>query len=286
MKQTFSNRRDWFLVALILSIFTLRPGFGDETEPAAGDRRDSIVLEAARNVAGYPVVEARVRQYVHLLGREWNGSGTYGQARIDNKLRLRYELRLPLGERSTHMRQINDGDYVWLHREWLDGPELTVIDLRRARLAVSDEPRIAARLDAVGGLFDLLHGIHEHFDFDDPREGTLDREPVWIVDGRWRSGVASSEASTEGPQCPQSVRLMLSRGTVLPLFPFRIEYTGDRSAPAASRAVAEAVERGVIMRIEFFEVRVRGTPDPRSFTFAAGDQAFRDVTDEFIASLR
>ncbi len=274
MKYIFSSLNGWQILLVMAALASVSAAQTADPQPT------SLVLEAARQVARYPTLEARVRQQVSLFGHDLNGHGTYQQARIQQKLRLRYELRLPLGDRSTHMQQINDGDYVWVHHELLDGPQLSVINLRRVRAAVESSPTQTERLEVVGGLAQLLYGLYDQFDFAPPREGSLGKEPVWILDGTWRSSGVGQGDVTSLAQIPQSVRLVLSRDQLLPLFPFRVEYAREEPQPDGTKA------RRVIMNVEFFEVRAGGTPDPRSFTFTAGDQAFHDATDEFIASLK
>jgi hypothetical protein len=254
-------------------------------EPVSNEGQD-LIRQAAEQMARHASLEARIRQRVNLFGRQLSGYGTYQQAWIDNTLRLRMEMKLPVGDRTTSLQQINDGDYLWIRRDILDQQRLSVVDLRKVRAAWEKQATRGDSALVVGGLSQLLFGLHERFEFSTPREATLGNEPVWIVEGTWRAepaGGTPKQAEKKDPAeaapsfLPAGAVAVLSRDELLPLFPFRVEYYRNATDQAGQK------KREVLLSIEFFEVRAGDDVDPRYFTYTAGDQEIVDETDAFLA---
>ena len=76
-----------------------------------------MIAQAAAKMGTYNALECRIRQRVRLFGQDLNGHGTYQQARIGDQLRLRLELKLPIGDETTDLQQINDGEHLWTRRQ-------------------------------------------------------------------------------------------------------------------------------------------------------------------------
>jgi hypothetical protein len=262
---------------------TLALGLVLITFPAPGraDDGQSLVATAAANMAAHTSLQARVRQRVSLYGRELSGHGTYQQARLGEHTRLRLELKLPVGDRATSLQQINDGDHLWTRRDSLQQQSVSVVDLRKVR-AAWQETQAAQPASAlvVGGIAQLLTGLNDSFTFNMPEEGMLGNEPIWIVEGTWKGPRAGEGSGQSLDHIPQHVTLMLSRDQLLPLFPFRVEYSRFLK-DAAGRTKKEP-----LLILEFFEVRAGGPVDPRYFTYTVGDQEIVDETDRFLDSMR
>jgi hypothetical protein len=239
-----------------------------------------MVAQAADKMAAHSSLQARVRQRVSLYGRQLSGHGTYQQARFTDGMRLRLELKLPVGDQTTSLQQINDGDYLWIRRDVLNQQRVSVVDLRKVRAAWEDKGVAPTSALVVGGISQLLLGLHESFVFAPPRESSLGNEPIWVVEGVWNkdraTGQGGAAPATNLAHIPDSVTLMLSRDELLPLFPFRVEYHRQSTAPAT------AGQRETMLSIEFFEVRSGGAVDARYFTYAAGDQNITDDTERFL----
>jgi len=247
--------------------------------PAADGQQ--MVAQAAEKMGTYNALECRIRQRVRLFGQELNGHGTYQQARIGEQLCLRLELKLPIGDQTTYLQQINDGEYLWIRHQGLDDQQLSVVDVRKVRTAWSERQGRADRALAIGGISQLLFGLNDQFEFKKPRPGKLGKEPVWILDGAWKGSRAAeqggdSSGSPGFPYLPHSVLVVLSRDEMLSLFPFRIEYFREAGEGAA------ADERETVMSIEFFEVGMLREVDARQFSYSAGDQEIVDLTEEFL----
>jgi hypothetical protein len=256
------------IAGLLLFASGVSATFAQEVPTLDGQQ---MIAHAAAQMGTYEALQCRIRQRVRLFGQELNGHGTYQQARIDGQLRLRLELKLPIGDQATHLQQINDGEYLWIRRAVLDDGRLSVIDVGRVREASTADPRRFQSALAIGGISQLLFGLHASFEFEKPRAGRLGKEPVWIVEGIWKDEAKAGEGGD--PQIPSSVLVVLSRDELLPLFPFRIEYYREQ----------ESADREAVMTLEFFEVGMLRNVDARNFTYSAGEQEIVDETDTYLS---
>jgi len=245
-------------------------------EPPSPDGQ-RMISQAAEKMGTYNALECRIRQRVQLFGQDLNGHGTYQQARIGDQLRLRLELKLPLGDQTTYLQQINDGEHLWTRHQGANNEQLSMVDLRKVRSAWNEKSARAERALAIGGISQLLFGLEDQFDFKPPRPGKLGKEPVWILDGTWKATGAGGQqvAPNDLPQLPQAVLVVLSRDEMLSLFPFRIEYFREQPTRDGS-------QRQTMMSIEFFEVGMLRNIDVRKFKYSAGDQEIVDETDAFL----
>ncbi len=257
------------------------------SDTGVGRRGGELVAEAAEILLEPITLQARVRQRVFLFNRRLTGSGTYYQAQARDRVVSRLDVKLPMADKVLVLQQINDGDYLWTQRDLDKRTTIGRVDLRRVRNSPVGANLTPAQQLAMGGLVQLLEGLHAHFEFEDPRAAQLGELPVWVLHGRWR-GASGEGASGEGasrggetsmPQVPDSVVLLLSRSDSLPLFPFRVEYARHRlGADGQSTRVP-------IMAVDFFEVRVGVELDGRLFTFTAGDRDLNDDTERFLREI-
>ena len=260
------------LIALLVQVAAA------ENVPADGAR---MIAQAAEQMGSYDALQCRVRQRVRLFGQQLTGRGSYQQARLGEHLHLRLEIKLPIGDQTTHLLQINDGKHLWIRRIGLDEQRLAVVDVRKVRAAWAEGAGGGEPALAIGGISQLLFGIHQQFQFSSPRPGMLGTEPVWILEGTWKATVIAGQGGgAEGlPQVPDAVLVVLSRDELLPLFPFRIEYYRDETDEK------QQSQRETTMSIEFFEVGMLHNVDARNFTYSAGEQDIDDETDAFLERL-
>jgi len=256
----------------------------------------ALVAQAARQVSEHPSLEAKMRQRLALFDQYVVGSGTYTQLRHRDGTRFQLELRLQVGDQLTSLQQLNDGRYLWIRRDLGPTQSLGRIDLERVRAALSDGDRPATLASptalSVGGLAQLLQGLSDNFDFAAPVSEEISRVPVWRIVGRWKTEVlgrllpeqvqalvAGQAAQTDklAPHLPDQVVLVLGRDPkVLPLFPYRLEFT---------RRDAKSGVMRTILAMELFEVRLRPDLDPRQFSFQLGEQRVEDETQDYLDKL-
>jgi hypothetical protein len=181
----------------------------------------------------------------------------------------------------TSLKQVSDRRFLWIHRNFAERTEQSLVDLRRIREArnkVASPTRLpAAPWLAVGGLPRLLQGLEVYFQFGEVRAETLGEYPVWVLEGRWAPPGPVDEAGERSPHVPDRVLLVLGRDPVLPLFPYRIEFQRDELVEGRNRATP-------LLRMEFFEIR-RAPLVPEQFVFDPGDNPVTDETDRYLDML-
>jgi hypothetical protein len=274
------------LVFVLVVLFSRAAQLPDSSPTGAGDvenaesaTADQILQRAIAQAPHFPSLTARVRFSVRLLDTEVAGFGDYRQARIEERLRTRYELRLPVGGRTVTWSQINNAEQFWVRTDLRGKPELQVVDLRRLRQEIPDAER---SLDLISGIGALLMGLRKHYAFTSVRPDKLGPEAVWVIEGRWKGGGEPNQESdganffVQNSQIAQTVILVLSRDRVLPYFPFRVEFWRSH-ATGKSRQ-----ERHALMTLEFYEVRAGDRADPRWYLFVPGDQSYTDETASWL----
>lgn len=254
---------------------------GGEESPLSGQE---LVARAAEELLEHVTLQARIRQRVSLFDRKLTGTGHFYQAQARDRMVFRIDLKLPVGGKVMVLQQVNDGDYLWTQRDVGKKSSLGRVDLRRVRRASSGSNLPPAHQLAMGGISQLLHGLHANFEFQPPKAAMLSDVPVWVLHGKWRVGVEAGEGGESGPlsmpQVPDSVVLVLSRSDSLPLFPFRVEYARHRRRDGGKPV------RTPIVAVDFFEVRVGGDLDSRLFAYSAGDRDLSDDTERFLREIK
>ncbi|GIW92987.1 MAG: hypothetical protein KatS3mg110_1028 [Pirellulaceae bacterium] len=282
------SRQDWFRVtwrtagkclAVVWLVVYSPLGMAQPQRAAESPTASQVMEEALAASRAFPDLEARVRLVIHLMENRLSGFGTYQQSSQSDRVRFRYEWRLPGSERTISWLEVFDGDYLWTRTDWEGQLRLEFVDIGRLR---RDEAVDSERLVYAGGVPGLFYGLKQAYQFTTLRATSLGREPVWEIIGTWKSeGRRSHDASQSGTQrlrvpVPGRVRLFLSRDAALPYFPFRVEYYGDE----------EATDGDPMMTLEFYEVRAGSGGDPRRYVYIPGDQPFSDVTERWRAALR
>ncbi len=243
-----------------------------------------LVWQAAQQLIKEDVLQADIRQRINLYDQQLVGTGQYRHfGKGDNK-RLRLELKLQAGGQLTSLTQVSDGRHLWTREDFSSGTVLSRIDLRRVRIAlqlasdVKQEP-LSRNWVVLGGLPRLLSSLHSQFQFNKASSGQLGTTPVWVVDGHWKSDLLEElknrfprEAGHLPPHLPDSVRLVLGRDGVFPLFPYEVQYLkksgGNDGEP--------------IVTLQFRRVTRRVQMDNSQFEYQRGDQVVIDRTDTFL----
>ncbi len=265
------------------------------------------VLEAAvRTLESRRSISAKIFQEVDLFDKRLIGSGVYLEQRAgypsgDHCPLMRLELRIQLGDKTSSLVQVCDGQYLWTYQKLLGRGVLHRLDVARAMQGlrqIGEMPRQdkAGALPGLGGLPKLLRGLHAAFDFYNAQRGMLklqdDSLPVWQLRGRWKPEMLvkvlpkqkkaieagkPADLSKLPEHLPDHVLLMLGHDD---LFPYRIEYR---------RSVAEDDDRQssrTLVTMQLFEVVIDVQIDPNKFHYNPGDLEFEDETEKFLESLK
>ena len=267
--------------------------------PATSPKR--LLLGAMAALESTQSLSAEISHEVDVFSKRLIGSGTYFEQFHRPTRLVRLELRLQLGEQTSSLVQVCDGQYLWTYRRLHDDGKLRRLDVGRITDALQkteDRDSLAevGGLPGLGGLPKLLHGLDANFDFTAAQAGILklqdDQISVWRLEGHWKPDAlarllpAQKDAIAAGqsvdlsqlpPQAPDSVLLMLGHDD---LFPYRIEYhrtSDEHKGGGASRA---------LVTMQLYDV-VRGAPIPaHRFQYNPGELEFEDETGEFLESLK
>ncbi len=258
-----------------------------------------LVAQAVQALLLRAGIEAKTRQRVNIFDQQLVGSGMYLQLAQGPKLLLQLDLKLRLGDQPSSLRQISDGDFLWILQYQADQTSVSRVNLRRLRdAAARAEPTIVppSFWMALGGVPRLLSQLEENFQFRTPQPLMVAKLPVWSVEGEWKPEVlarllpdqkddilAGRGAHLEAlPQhLPHGVTLILGRDQIIPLFPYSFSFYRDESTEG------NATPRRVpLVTWELFEVRTRTDLDPSQFEFRPNDQQVKERTDEYIERLQ
>ncbi|MGE0759720.1 MAG: hypothetical protein AB7O38_22075 [Pirellulaceae bacterium] len=268
--------------------------------PTAEDG-NQLVRTAATAVFEQPCLGAKIRQRATVMGQQVTGLGYYAQLHQEQRLLLRYEVKLQLAETSTSLLQVNDGDNLWIRRD--KGPlqsqayvSLRKLRIERAKHSAAQPPApgtFAVEL-ALGGLSQSLAHLAEYFQFAPPQESELKGLPIWELEGTWTqelwarlvpgnsAGTADWERLPE--HLPDHVRLTLGRDQNFPLFPYRIEYLKtQRSSTVVGVASGQSSQILPLVTMELFEV---GRPALTAADFTYQPSGTEDeLTDAYLKKL-
>jgi hypothetical protein len=83
-------------------------------------------------------VSARIRHRIDLFGKQMVGDGEYLEQRRSGGPAVRLELRIQMGDQTSTLLQVCDGQYYWVHRKLLDRETLSRTDAVRAASALAE----------------------------------------------------------------------------------------------------------------------------------------------------
>lgn len=216
--------------------------------------------------------DAKLRQRIWVSGRDIVGVGHYEQA---GRGTGRYSLEMTIhdGDTKQTMKQISDGKLAW-HRQQIGNLILVRrVDLGRideferesmaamstANLAITGY-QTASHLSShsvellpsrllVGGLVELIERIRVDYILQ-LKKGTVERQPVWFLQGRLRDEVRTSIEAASGreqwaPLCPVEVKVAISATADATGFgaglPMQIEFYSEPQKPTAKTLEAQPV---------------------------------------------
>jgi hypothetical protein len=265
--------------------------------PRSSPRAETLLRAAIQTLETRDSISAKVRQEVHLFGKRPVGSGAYLQQRTARGDLMRWEMVWQLGELSTSLVQVTDGEYLWIHSS-LSDPPLTRIDARRVAEKLGDlrTPGISVDMGGpvgMGGFVRLLRTLDEHFEFHAAQPGRWGRQkqPVWRLQGTWKPQRLAEllpgqrEAALRGEpvdlaqlseQLPAEVALLLGQED---LFPYRIEYRRKERHQAPEEPAGR-----LMTAIDFYEVSINVPIDPARFRYHPGKMPWSDGTEAYIQS--
>lgn len=289
------------LGAILTAFLWVAPLAADppNAEPGQGAQRQisgqELMARAVAQMTQHPSLEAKLRQRAILFGQPVVGTGTFVQLRHGAGNRFRLDLQVQAGQHSSGLQQLNDGRYLWIHRDQNGKLSLGRVELLRVYQALEAAPQTTAFSShlwfGIGGLSQLLRGLYDNFAFDSPQADAIGQTPVWRLQGRWKPEAMSrlmsdikpgstgdaAAARVELPShLPHQVSIVLNGDEQLPLFPNRIEFA--RHDPATDQARP-------LLIMEWFDIRLRPDLTPEMFAFQIGDQEVQDETDLYLSKL-
>ena len=247
-------------------------------------------------------VSAKIRHKIDLFDKQLIGSGNYLEQRQEPISLLKLELKIQLDSRTSSLVQVCDGRYLWTYRRLLGDGSLARLDAVRATEALQEAEKAGRgeveMLPGLGGLPQLLRGLHASFDFISAEKSTLNSKSgqvaVWRLQGRWKARQLArllprqKQAIEEGkavdltklPQhLPDHVVLFLGDEDG---FPYRIEYR--RGLRGESNRPNEPMGRALVT-MEWLDVVLDQPVDPRRFEYNPAGLQFEDKTEEFLKQL-
>jgi hypothetical protein len=228
---------------------------------------DRLLLQAAAQLERRQSVNARIAHRVSINGAQFSGRGRYLQQNSGEDVRIRMELHIAGPDAS--LLQVCNSRYVWFDWKLPSGRTLTQIDLRQLRsdpvlaeaslgeVAPGQASWSAGRPDSISqlsGLPKLFVTLTQNFSFLPPQAMRLvsanappeTSVPFFAVVGRWRpeklamllehAELAAELSKQEGAAAvpshiPFEVLMLFGQAD---LFPYRVEYRGLETPPAAS----------------------------------------------------
>jgi hypothetical protein len=255
---------------------------GEKGESLQGD---ALVVAAASRLTYGPSLTARLHQRVRHAGGEVFGIGAYWQEAFQRGGRFKLELRT----KTSHLRVVGDGTYIWRQAAIHGEQRITRIDLKQtARLGGVPAARIQTPLDprvqdersvaplSFGGLPHLLQSLARTYRFESARAAVLSDVPVFELKGV-QDEAASSLQGVSPPQVPSHAIISLGQDD---LFPYRIVFEW-KGIPAGQH------DDGVPLRVEmfFFDVSHGPSIDTRHFEYSRPrDAPWEDITAEVVAA--
>jgi hypothetical protein len=247
-------------------------------------------------------VSAKIRHKIDLFDKQLIGSGNYLEQRQEPVSLLKLELKIQLGPRTSSLVQVCDGRYLWTYSKLLGDGSLARLDAVRATKALREAETTGSgeveMLPGLGGLPQLLRGLHVSFDFISAEKSTLNSKSgqvaVWRLQGRWKARQLAEllprqkQAIEEGKavdltklpkHLPDHVVLFLGDEDS---FPYRIEYR--RGFPIESKRPGEPRGRALVT-MEWLDVILDQPVDPRRFEYNPAGLQFEDRTEEFLKQL-
>jgi hypothetical protein len=257
------------------------------TSVTADDRATAILDRAIAKLADAASFSTRLRHQVHLFDHDLIGAGLYKQQGEGAERRLRYELKMQLGDKLASQLQVVDERYLWTYRDTATGPLITQVDLSRVEVAEQKAYGATSGRRAIAGLPRLLTGLRENFVFTNVTDGFLGPTPVWSLEGTWRMeclGALFPDQATvlaagtmdfeKQPQLPERVVLFINQESMVPQ---RIEY--HRRIGSKDGTNVEFVSA---VTLELLDPRFNDLIDDQDFVYQPGQHPVADITESYL----
>jgi len=210
---------------------------------------------------------------------------------------MRLELKIQLGQQTSRLVEVCDGQWLWTRQNMPYDDKLTRINVAQAKAGLEKARKAAGpgntkMLPGIGGLPRLIRGIHESFDFDTVTLGSWGegKQPVWRIQGRWKPPVLAKmfpgkkaailageiqDLGSLSPHLPDRVVVyLLAQETPLP---FRVEYW--RTTPESGS------DGRALVTMELGNIQINQPIDDERFIYNPGNRGAADVTEKFLQSL-
>src|SRR5580704_846432 len=92
---------------------------------AAGQQAEGLILRVRQLIDSYDSIEYGTRHQIDLFDHQILGAGHYYQQGHGLRRLSRFELRSQIGNRTTTLFEVSDGNYFWTFRENSGAPTLT-----------------------------------------------------------------------------------------------------------------------------------------------------------------
>lgn len=255
-------------------------------------------------------IRSGLRQRGILFDTKLETHGTYLQA-DGGKGGTRISLEIESESLKLDVQMINDGVYFFRKiRTKRGGNILSSVDSAKGKPGEPIVERINLRLVreryahdkswpghwiAFGGLYLFMDQARKAFDFDKPGTGKIKGIQYSLLKGVWKpEKLALLVPDQKGSilnrktldwkriprQIPLEIEVYLVESGPLAGFPYRIVFY----RPADD--LLEGIKRSVVLVTEYSDPEIVDTPSQGEFQFNADENEVRDVTDEFINSIK
>jgi len=204
-----------------------------------------------------------------------------------------------VADQVSTLRQVSDGENLWIYREVFDNRLLERIDLAQVRKSTTGVTNDAGGFNGSGwlstdGLPSLLGGLARSFHFSAAKETTLGEVPTIQLTGQWKPEILAKLLPTQkekilagktadlsrlADQLPDQVVLWLGRTD---LVPYRIDFRRRYPARHTHFETLWPKRARTLVAMEFFEVRLNIPIDPATFTYHPGSVQPIDATESYL----
>lgn len=262
----------------------------------------ALLQKSIETIESRHSISAEISHRVDIFGKQFVGKGYYCEERSGPHPLVRFELKTPIGDTVSSLKQVSDGKFLWINRVVLGKASLARVDLARLEKAVGKQSRAGqggaasesplvglGQAISIGGMPGLLRSLQASFDFDSAESEVLYSTPVWKLRGSWQTKKLlallpdQKEAIEQGrgevdltrlpQQVPDHVYLWLGKDDLLP---YRIEYHRAEEASRGSRAM---------VTMQLLKVSVNVPLDKSNFVYRPGSVTPVDRTDAYISRI-
>lgn len=234
--------------------------------------------------------QAAVRHRIDMFDQNLVGAGHYRQFGNGSIKRLRFELKIQVGENTASVVQVCDGRHLWTRENLADSTSLSRIDVRYISDALQKQEQKDAQHStgvlaanwganiAMGGIPRLLASLQSSFHFTSTSEATYEDVPVWVLVGKWKPEVREQIAAKFGSakkfptHLPDAVRIVLGRDVEFKFIPREIQYL----KVASDKTVTPMVS------LQLYDITRLVDMNASQFEYQRGEQVIVDRTQAFL----